>query len=665
MNYTRLAILALFVSSLAPTPLAYAENELSQTLTIEEVGAFETSDREWILIKNRGSEALELQEWHFWEQETNHGINIVDDQRIIEPGATAIIAQKADIFKETYPEYTGLLFDSSWSSLSMDGELLGMRLPNGELSDETNYGPTTESHSQIRDGESWKAHPTGSSLRDAPQPSVPDSTSATEAAKTPSTSDPTATEEKTTTTPPPSFNKPTAIVTVESGQLTGAAPFTLNLNGRDSFDAHDQPLSFSWDFGDRTYTNAPNPFPHTYKNPGRYQVRLLVKNAAGETHSDAREVVVRGSDQGDAPSGAPLTSSHQISSQGISSGGGAPIYLITYVGLPPAEAPASTISTKKVTPKKTTGPEVSSEKISLEQALNEADSLLANFTEAEADEEKVKSEKKSGSKASGYSNGELSSEIEISELLPAPDTKNASPLLSEEWIELHNKGSAPVNLGNWLLADKSKLKNPFKIPDTLIIPAGGYMLFHKVDTKISLNNDTDAIVLADFTGTPIDALSYTQASKGKAYAKTENKTTGTSAWRWTEPTPGVANIATTTLQGSVKRTPGDNLGETQTVRLEDTEGVEHLLSFSADTIDPALADLAFEEGAELTVETEMGKDGNSILRSVADIRNPVAPVQPVESNTWLFTALILMSLSANGLLLYHNYRSRQKVGEAV
>ncbi len=113
------------------------------------------------------------------------------------------------------------------------------------------------------------------------------------------------------------------------------------------------------------------------------------------------------------------------------------------------------------------------------------------------------------------------SDIVINEVLPDPDSAE-----SGEFIELYNKGSEPVIVTGWKLADTSGSTHTYLIPETQPIPAGGYKSFTRGTTGITLNNDSDGdgVILKDSTDQQIDSMSYGSAVKGKSWSRNPNGT---------------------------------------------------------------------------------------------------------------------------------------------
>ncbi len=108
-------------------------------IIISEIGAYETSDYEWVEIYNRGSEPIDLNDWKFYEDETNHKLTASQGDLIIEPDEYAIIADVAENFLQAHSDFTGTIIDSSWSSLKESGEKIGLKNSAGETIEEFTY----------------------------------------------------------------------------------------------------------------------------------------------------------------------------------------------------------------------------------------------------------------------------------------------------------------------------------------------------------------------------------------------------------------------------------------------------------------------------------------------------------------------------------------------
>ena len=124
----------------------------------------------------------------------------------------------------------------------------------------------------------------------------------------------------------------------------------------------------------------------------------------------------------------------------------------------------------------------------------------------------------------------------ISEVFPDPVGVD-----SGEFIELGNTGTTTVDLGGLLLDDAEGGSRPFRIPDGLIVAPEEFLVFEKIQTRLTLNNTSDSVRVLSPTGTVILEVLYDDAQEEASYI--QDSTTG--EWIWTtEVTPGAENVAT-------------------------------------------------------------------------------------------------------------------------
>jgi hypothetical protein len=121
-------------------------------------------------------------------------------------------------------------------------------------------------------------------------------------------------------------------------------------------------------------------------------------------------------------------------------------------------------------------------------------------------------------------------ELVINELIPDPTGSD-----EYEWIELHNRGSATIDLAGWQLDDMEGGSSPFTL-DGFRIAAEGYLLINKPISGLALNNGGDQVRLFTPNDILFDQAIYQEAPTGQSLSRFG------SSWQWTEPpTPGEAN----------------------------------------------------------------------------------------------------------------------------
>lgn len=137
-------------------------------IVISEIGAYEPSDHEWLEIYNRGTEPVDLTGWKFFEDATNHGLTAFQGDLIIEPSEYAIIADVAANFKTDYPDFSGTILDSSWTTLNLDGEEIALKNKSLEIIESFTYLACTDTSLQRKNltlsdytDANWQVHATG------------------------------------------------------------------------------------------------------------------------------------------------------------------------------------------------------------------------------------------------------------------------------------------------------------------------------------------------------------------------------------------------------------------------------------------------------------------------------------------------------------------------
>jgi hypothetical protein len=136
--------------------------------------------------------------------------------------------------------------------------------------------------------------------------------------------------------------------------------------------------------------------------------------------------------------------------------------------------------------------------------------------------------------------------VYINEWLPNPvGNDNAG-----EFIELYNSGDTVIGLRGYILSDGAK--KTFSLGG-YNIPANGYLILKKVQTKLSLKNTGGALSLYGPEGTMVDSANFMGiAPEGKSFSRADHGMALTTHFVFTYPTPGIANktIDTTIAQNS-------------------------------------------------------------------------------------------------------------------
>jgi len=129
------------------------------------------------------------------------------------------------------------------------------------------------------------------------------------------------------------------------------------------------------------------------------------------------------------------------------------------------------------------------------------------------------------------------SPLQITELMIDP----ASPLSDsfDEWVEIYNPNSSPVNLEGYSLL--AGLTGSYKyIFQKQVIEPNSYITVSSKDTPITLSNSGSKVILKNDKDLTIDEVNYDKAETGNTYAKD-----ALGNWLWTTtPTPSAINIIT-------------------------------------------------------------------------------------------------------------------------
>jgi len=165
-------------------------------------------------------------------------------------------------------------------------------------------------------------------------------------------------------------------------------------------------------------------------------------------------------------------------------------------------------------------------------------------------------------KARTFANGVWSALAEATFTLPESSplvlnelmADNASTLVDpdepgayEDWIEIFNPGTSNVDMGGMYLTDDPSDPTRYPIPNGVIVPAGGYILFWAdndneegavhLNFALSSRGETVSLIAADGI-TVIDMISFEAQTTDLSLGRTPN---GAGAWARGTPTPGQAN----------------------------------------------------------------------------------------------------------------------------
>ena len=135
--------------------------------------------------------------------------------------------------------------------------------------------------------------------------------------------------------------------------------------------------------------------------------------------------------------------------------------------------------------------------------------------------------------------------IMVNEFLASSETCCGTELFGsgEDFVELYNHGSEPVNIYGWGFSDTDGTVAT-TAPDTVIQPGEFLVLwftgdangFPEIDSKLS--SDGETIYAADSSGTAVFSLDFGVQDEDVSYGRYPD---GSDSWQQMNPTPGVTN----------------------------------------------------------------------------------------------------------------------------
>jgi len=140
---------------------------------------------------------------------------------------------------------------------------------------------------------------------------------------------------------------------------------------------------------------------------------------------------------------------------------------------------------------------------------------------------------------------DLTATIVVNEFLASNETCCGSEIFGsgEDFVELYNYGTAPVNIEGWGFSDSEGIIAT-TAPDTMIPPGGFLFLwytgetngFPEIDAKLSSGGET--VYGEDSSGTMVFSVSFDAQNEDVSYGRYPD---GSDTWQQMNPTPGSTN----------------------------------------------------------------------------------------------------------------------------
>ena len=98
--------------------------------------------REWVEVFNNSNVPVDISNYRFFENDTNHKLKLIQGDANIPPQGYAVIVSDPVKFKIDYPNFSGIIFDSAFS-LNNTGEALAIKDQDLHVVDEYTYNSST------------------------------------------------------------------------------------------------------------------------------------------------------------------------------------------------------------------------------------------------------------------------------------------------------------------------------------------------------------------------------------------------------------------------------------------------------------------------------------------------------------------------------------------
>lgn len=536
-------ITAFVLSSFFVAAISWAA---STDIVINEIGGYPTSTHEWIEIWNKGVDPVDMTGWKFWEGGVNHSIATGTTGNTISPGEYAVIVQDAAQFLLDYPSFPWSVFDSAWSSLSGNGEEIGLKDNVGNFVEQFTYPAFTNFSLERRDAAlqdytsaNWQEHANGNSVGNANSNLVHTQTTSTPTTTTTPEEPP---EEPTgpTSTPPTEETPTTPTTSPETlwSYIKINEIFPIPDSGNEWIELYNT-TSTEVNLSGLTLCDNRTSAPCTIASPtGTIATSswFVVALPTARLNNDGDSVILKDPngieiDRVDYSDGlVPDTNQALARSSDGKDTDTASDWSIT---TEPTQGSANIVRTPPPPTPRNSGIGGSNESIASPVTYQlQPNSPLPDFTTS-------------------------TTPLIITSLFPDPEGSDTET----EFIELYNRSSHTIELNGWKIADSAKSHTL-----TGTLTPGTRHTLSRSTTGISLNNTSaETVRLTSPGGSPVDSVSYSVAEEDMLYKRMENN-----EWKWemvSEPTTTSTSqqTASTTIVWNIASPLHGSVGETITL----------------------------------------------------------------------------------------------------
>jgi len=450
--------------------------------------------REWIEIFNISSNEIDITGWKFCEGGVNHKLTAKQESMVIPPQGYAIIADDTTAFLRDYPDYKGILIDSSFS-LKNSEEYLALKNSSLEVVDEITYqsswgGKGNGKSLERVDGNIWRESFKISGTPGLSNSQRSDQKESSDQEEKEMTKETTKEKEIIKELAPPNFYQvvinefvPNSEDKKEWIELYNKENLIVDLTGWVIEEGSKSRIVLS-----------------DYLEPYGFKI---IENIKGKLNNEGDIIILK-----DAS--------------------GRIIDKVTYGDFDSenkdGNAPKALISCSLARIKDGFDTDNDSQDFKLTSVLTKNSSNIIIPPETKTKSSDIMAENNFG----GI--------VVINEIYPNPKGSDQKG----EFIELKNLGQKEVNLNNWKLSKDESISYSLATKNfsSLTIPAQGFFLLPRKKTSLVLKNKEDTIKLFQSNGQLLDVVSYTEAPEGQSYARDTD-----AQWKWTTvPTPGKENI---------------------------------------------------------------------------------------------------------------------------
>jgi hypothetical protein len=111
---------------------------------------------------------------------------------------------------------------------------------------------------------------------------------------------------------------------------------------------------------------------------------------------------------------------------------------------------------------------------------------------------------------------------------------------SDEWIEIHSRSTAEIDLSGWTVRDRAGEPSRYGILEDTVLQPNGFLVLYRSQTGIALNDGGDAVRLQNARGDLIDRVEFGELPTDASYSR-QGEGEGDEWETRAFPSPGLPN----------------------------------------------------------------------------------------------------------------------------